>query len=342
MKDSLNLYGELCQVLELKNKDSEKLMKIIKKYHIGSFNKELNSLELLEKFTTNKYVEGNNKLTCNNRKNALKKFIKYTNKKVSKTTKDDVKKYLDYLRDNGGELSSIYIVLSHIRNFFNWAEEEGYISENPTKGIKYKLRVKPRKAIPEKDMNKLRNACKTQEERLIIEFLVNTGVRLNELCTIKLSDVNFNENTIIVFGKGSKTRTVLFNDYTKKLLKKSIKKCSDGIHLLCHDSKGKPVVYTRPLVSGIIKDIAERTDIEYSVHPHLFRHTFATNCLDKGMDLLSIQKLLGHSDVSTTQIYAETNIENVRKEYLKIFKWKDLELINYIVNYVHISNLRRV
>ena len=151
----------------------------------------------------------------------------------------------------------------------------------------------------------------------MIEVLYGCGLRVSELIDLKISNINFKENYLKVDGKGDKTRFVPLAAYTAKLLKEYIshvrsgykinKKCEDILFL---NSRGSAM--SRVIVFIIIKELTEKAGINKKISPHTFRHSFATHLLQNGADLRYIQEMLGHSSITTTEIYTHLKNEELR------------------------------
>ena len=152
----------------------------------------------------------------------------------------------------------------------------------------------------------------------MIALMYATGIRVSELCGIKLSDVSLSHNTINIIGKGDKERIVFFDDETRSILydyltvyrDKFLKKDTQYIFLL---NNGNPM--TRKRFYNILQKRVAMSPLSQRIHPHMLRHTFATELLNNDADLRSIQELLGHSDISTTTIYTHVNNKKVIDEY---------------------------
>ena len=167
----------------------------------------------------------------------------------------------------------------------------------------------------EEEVEKLRMACADVRERAILEMLLATGCRLSELIGMNIEDLNFKDNSIRVIGKGNKERIVFFNPRTKVHLDKYLENRKGNSEALFVGSR-KP--YNRlgsRAVEKIINKIATRAGFDKAVFPHLFRHTMASLGLQAGANIVAIQSLLGHSSVTTTERYAQNNLENVKHEY---------------------------
>ena len=157
-------------------------------------------------------------------------------------------------------------------------------------------------------------------DRLIIEILYATGIRVGELVNIKIKDINKSERTILIHGKGSKERIIPIGDYAIYYLKKYIleyrplllKTNTDYVFLNNHGKK-----LSRQSFYKLVKDLAIKKNIKTEFSPHTLRHSFATHLLDRGADIVSIKEMLGHSSLSTTQIYTHISNQKLKDEYTK-------------------------
>lgn len=157
-------------------------------------------------------------------------------------------------------------------------------------------------------------------DALILELLYSTGVRVSELVSIKIEDINFNKKEIKIFGKGSKERIVLYGnkcsellvDYISKSRKELYSEYSEDYLLL--SKKGRQI--NQREIRSIIDDVTNKAGLKIHISPHVLRHTFATDLLNNGADLRSVQELLGHESLSTTTIYTHITNERLRNVYL--------------------------
>lgn len=325
MEGDVKLYGELCKILKPRgDKKKNEIWKVLKKYQIRSLCDNHSFEDGKQKFLEARVIEGCSKSTVNNYRNTISRLSKWFIEKEGKVpdleeiTKDDIRLFLAYL-ENEKHLrgSSISLTLGVLKNWFMWLEYENYIYKNPAKTIMLKTHKEPRHALTEEEMTKLFNSCRTIKEKALLNFLVNTGCRVGEVIKLKIKDVDFDKNEALVFGKGSKYRTVFFNDETKQLLKENLS-YNKSEYLFCSEkNEYRPV--ERFAIGQCLHRLGERAGIERNIHPHLLRHQFATRALERGMPLTTIQKLLGHSDISTTTIYAETSLTKAKDEYNQYF-----------------------
>lgn len=273
------------------------------------------------------YLKTIRKYSDNTIKAYLNDIYEFTDivKKVDKITEKDVGKYLTYLyEENKLSKSSIGRKLSSIRSFYNYLVKQDMVDENYFKDVNNpkKNMVLP-KFIKDNDINKLFNVCMKDDkvvrrDRLIIELLYSTGIRVSELINIKLSDINFNSNEIMIMGKGSKERIVIFSDTCKEALNNFIKDGRNKLFKFSSDylfiGKSNGHISSK-CVRDIINKIRIKAMVEEKVTPHIFRHTFATDMLNNGADLVSVKELLGHESLNTTSIYTHLTNEQIKKIY---------------------------
>lgn len=249
------------------------------------------------------------------------RFLKeYKINDIKKITKETIRLYFLKQKNNNISNRTLGRYYSSLNSFFIYSIEHEYIDSNPLKFIDY---PKYTKKIPEyiydSQLEKLLNE-KTSENieielrnKLIIYLLLDTGVRVSELVNIKVSDIDIEERIIRVLGKGSKERFVFFTSKTKELLVSYLSKRKEKalVNNLLINYKGEKL--TERSVQKIIKLVGEKIGLD--IHPHLLRHTFATDLLNKGADIRMIQELLGHENLDTTQIYTHVSNSRVKEVY---------------------------
>ncbi|AZA52455.1 site-specific tyrosine recombinase XerD [Chryseobacterium sp. G0201] len=213
--------------------------------------------------------------------------------------------------------------ISSIKAFFKFLLEDEFREDNPAsllEGPKLGLYLPDTLSLP--DINKIISAIEVSSDlgkrnQCIIEVLYGCGLRVSELIDLKISNINFVENYIKVNGKGNKTRFVPLADFTADLLKSYIedtrskckinKKYEDSLFL---NSRGTSM--SRVIVFLIIKELTDKAGVSKKISPHTFRHSFATHLLQNGADLRYIQEMLGHSSITTTEIYTHLKTEELR------------------------------
>ncbi len=241
----------------------------------------------------------------------------------------DIRFYLMYLKDTKKDNnSSIDRKLSAIRGFYKYLANNKVVKNNvfslvngPKKGKKL-----PR-FFEYNELEELFNACDLstplgQRDRLLLEMLYATGVRVSELVNIKVSDIDEGAHNILILGKGNKERYVTYGDYCSEILDLYL---SDGYlklninkspYLFLNNNGGN---LTDRGVRYILDRIIKHTSIQKNISPHMIRHSFATHLLNEGADLLSVQKLLGHESIKATQIYTHVTTDRLKEVYFRSF-----------------------
>lgn len=277
-----------------------------------------------------KYQRNYSDFTCNNYNKDLNEYNSFIlSNKINYKNMDynEAKEYVIYLNKKNDAKSTISRKLSSLRTFYKYLVLNNKVESNPFLLVSS---PKKEKRIPKfinyNNMEEILNVpnIKTKEgqrERVILEVLYASGVRVSELVNIKLKDIDFSNKNILIFGKGSKERLVSFGDYALEYINLYLK---EGRNLLLDGVKSDYLIVgkkseklTTRRVEQIIDDIIKRTSIKLNITPHMFRHTFATHLLDNGCDLLVVQELLGHASLSSTEIYTHVSNEHLREVYLK-------------------------
>ena len=277
-----------------------------------------------------KYQRNYSDFTCNNYNKDLNEYNSFIlSNKINYKNMDynEAKEYVIYLNKKNDAKSTISRKLSSLRTFYKYLVLNNKVESNTFLLVSSpKKEKKIPKFINYNNMEEILNVpnIKTKEgqrERVILEVLYASGVRVSELVNIKLKDIDFSNKNILILGKGSKERLVSFGDYALEYinlyLKEGRKLLLDGVKsdYLIVGKKSEKLTTRR--VEQIIDDIIKRTSIKLNITPHMFRHTFATHLLDNGCDLLVVQELLGHASLSSTEIYTHVSNEHLREVYLK-------------------------
>lgn len=273
-------------------------------------------------------VEANySKNTINSYENDLNKFEEYyKSKDLLKITSKDIEKYIQTLSDLAPTTVSHNI--SSLKTFYSYFLKQGRISNNPTDGIKSpKLGIHLPTYLTIDEVNKLLDIEVTDafssRNKAILELMYATGLRISEVISLEFKNIDYDECIIRVMGKGSKERIVPVNDYAIKYLKEYINNYRPELvkneinNYIFLNNHGR--MLTRQGIFKMIKNYAALKNIKKTIGPHTLRHTFATHLLENGADLRVIQELLGHSDISTTQIYTHLTKEALHNEYKKYF-----------------------
>ncbi len=241
----------------------------------------------------------------------------------------DLRFYLMYLKEEKKEKnSSICRNLSALRTFYNYLMANSLIDNNP---FNYISGPKKEKRLPRYfEYNELEQLFQApdihtpygQRDSLILEMLYATGVRVGELVNIKLKDMNEEERTILILGKGNKERIVHYGEYAKDILEIYLKDGypkinKNNLEYLFINNKGTKL--TERGIRDILNRIIKKTTLHKKISPHMLRHTFATHLLNEGCDILSVQKLLGHESIDATQIYTHVTTDHLKEVYFHSF-----------------------
>lgn len=251
-------------------------------------------------------------------------YLERTGGELPSFCKDDVVGFLEDLRNDGASVSSICRVLSSIRGLGRYMLREGLRDDDPVENIPSprKWATLP-KALSFKQVKGLLNAEGRNRLALrdlaMVELIYSSGLRVSELIALKLSDVNFEAGYLKVLGKGSKERIVPAHAEALGSVRRYIEDLRPGLlkgrrsEFLFLSNRGKPM--TRQRFWQTLKEYGKAAGVDLS--PHTLRHSFATHMLEGGADLRSVQKMLGHSDISTTQIYTKVSMGRAREVYGK-------------------------
>lgn len=243
-------------------------------------------------------------------------------------SREQITGYMTQLKEKGLAAATIARKLAAIKAFYRFMTAEGYMDANPaevveagTKGIKL-----PR-VLSEDEVVRLLNqpditTAEGFRDRTMLEVLYATGMRVSELINLTLGRVDLNMKYIIAFGKGSKERIVPLGSVAAEFLQQYLEKVRPK---LTHEDRNTNIVFlafgghelTRQRFWQIIRAYGRKANINKALTPHILRHSFATHLLDNGADLRSVQELLGHSDISTTQIYTHLTNKRLRDIYAK-------------------------
>ena len=254
----------------------------------------------------------------------LKKFQKIMdNKKINNISKKDIQNYLNELNKNQSS-RSISRNISTLKSFYKYLKINKKITINPMDQINNpKTKKTLPKVLSEEEINNLLDIkLKTNfdyRNKAMLELMYSSGLRVSELINLNLNDIDLDNDTVKIFGKGSKERIIPLNDYAKEALKeyitvhrKELFKHGENNYLFLNNHGNK---MTRQGFFKILQKLAREKNIKTELSPHTLRHSFATHLLKYGADLRSIQELLGHSDISSTQIYTHITNEKLEKNY---------------------------
>ena len=295
--------------------------------------------DLIKKFEDYLYVIKNySKYTVSGYIKDVNDFLKYIRDNKLASSLIDIKRsrtcsyYVSELVKKGYAAKSINRKISSLRTFYNYLLKEGIVDVNYFKEVE---NVKTPKKLPsfvdETDMVTILDSIDTNTDlgnrnRVLLELLYATGMRISEVCSLEIKQINFYNNTIKVFGKGKKDRIViLYKGISDKLkfyidFTRSNLLSISGIEEISNvfiNYKGTPL--TPRGVRKIINNVIDNCAVNKHVSPHMIRHSFATSLLNNGADLRIVQELLGHENLQTTQIYTHVSTENMKSAFEKAF-----------------------
>lgn len=261
----------------------------------------------------------------------LKKFHNYAQgkkKDLLKIETDDITSFLKDQKRKKISSRSLARSVAALRQFYRYLKEEKRVTKNPVDKVQA---PEVQRTLPDyltiAEINDLFGAIKENDpyemrDKAIFELLYSSGLRISEACQLKMEDVDMENMFITVRGKGGRERLVPFGEHSKAILKKYTDQSRDEIlkertsPCLFISKKGDSL--NRKSVWRLLKKYLERTNIAKVVTPHTFRHSFATHMIENNADLRSVQELLGHIDISTTQVYthlANRTLKEVHKKY---------------------------
>ncbi|MGD2072261.1 MAG: tyrosine-type recombinase/integrase [Candidatus Thorarchaeota archaeon] len=308
----------------------------------------MNIKENIEKFLNTVSAERN--LSDNTLKayfgdlSAFGKFLQ--EKDITEINSDDLRQYIRTLEEKNYKDTTIKRKIASIKVFFNFLEQEGIISDSPTRKIRkrYKTAKRLPKVMSKDEIERLLRAAyhevkklneinsqlvesnspnnklmRAYRDRMILEILFSTGIRIGELANLDIEDVNLNDKSILIFGKGRKERIVLISSFEvlkviKKylMLRKNIQSKSKALFL---NKYGKRLsIYS---IEYVFQKYCKKAKIKNHYTPHCLRHTMATMLLSNGADIRAVQEILGHSCITTTQIYTKVSLEHKKKVLMK-------------------------
>ena len=245
----------------------------------------------------------------------------YSHKNITALNTEDIISYLQFLKESGRKASAVSRSLASLRAFYKFLFEKGVTEENLALGVKYE---KTKRKLPEiltpGEVNALfsqlqRGDFKGKRDRAIFEVMYATGMRASEIITLKKSDINFRWKRITCVS-GAKKRTVPLHGEAVDALKAYTTDCRSFLKdtkLLFVNSSGGQM--SRQGLWKLIKEYAKRAGIKKDITPNMLRHSFAAHLIANGADLKSVQEILGHSDISTTQVYLHLEKSRIADVY---------------------------
>ena len=305
---------------------NKSLKKITSEYSISidyiNYDKDFNitNEELISYFIDGKKVEGLSQRTLHAYEQTIRTLLKYVPKGIQEITTEDIKYFMNTKNDEGVSVRTINNNIRNLKSFFKYLTINGLIYNNPMSKIhKIKEPVIVKKPFTNEEIVNLRFAVNKGHirDQAIFELLLSSGMRVGELHKLNITDVNLHNKTCIVTGKGNKERICYFNETTKFLIKQYINERKDDNPALFVSYK-KP--YTRLSVNSVerrIRSLGKKCEIE-NTHPHRLRRTFASSLLRKGVPIEQIKEYLGHTGISTTQLYTIVDESELKHSHKKL------------------------
>lgn len=252
----------------------------------------------------------------------ISSFVDFCDTDISSVTKLHVSSFILHLKEQKLSQTSISRKISAIKSFFKWACANEYVKNNPISFIEQaKIPKHLPKVLSETEITSLEHLNLNLFEKVVVELLYSCGLRVSELCNLQLNNINLKSQHVICFGKGSKERLIPFGKFAKELIVEYLETRENIVEtyglstnkvLLQLDGRET----NRQDVYRLIHSLGKKLNKDIS--PHTLRHTFATHLLDNGADLRIVQELLGHSNVSTTQLYTHISKKRLKDIYFKI------------------------
>ena len=245
---------------------------------------------------------------------------------------DKLREYLHFIQRFEYKKTTIARKTASIRTFYKFLSREKYIESNPAESLTAPKRPKPLpKFLTPEEVEQILNNVSIEtpsgyRNRVILELLWATGMRVSELSNLNIGDINLDENEIRVFGKGAKERIVLMSDRAKKYLEQYLKTARNLIvdieYGKAEYNEDSPVFINRTgfrlqnnFIRKVINETVNKIELPKKVTPHVFRHSFATKLIENGADLRVVQELLGHAGISNTQIYTHISMKHMKDVY---------------------------
>ena len=278
------------------------------------------------------FLENDKKLVSNTLQSYKRDILQYqeylTDKNINylKVNSNMINEYFDYLREEGRKTSTISRNLASIRAFYQFLIRTKKMKKDPTNGVQSpKVEKKVPNILTSKEVELLLEQPKNIDlkgirDKSMLEFAYATGMRVTEIISLDITDVNFKENYVMCKA-GHKKRTIPIGNMCVKALSEYVKSSrpylikDESVKALFVNINGKRL--TRQGFWKIVKYYKEQANITKEITPHVLRHSFATHLLQNGADLKAIQSMLGHSDISSTQVYMQFQNENLKDIYRK-------------------------
>lgn len=274
--------------------------------------------EYIDHLNTEKSLSDNTISSYSRDLTLLADYVKdKTPENTNQITRKEINQYIRELRNQNLSASTINRKIVSIKGFFSWAHNKGIYNTDPTITLEQPKieRFLPR-VLSVKEIESIIDKAQTHKDKAIIDLLYSSGLRVSELINIKRNDINLKANYLKCTGKGNKERLLPFGDKVKYALNIYLQEENvpeDGYLFI--DKNSNPL--SRHYIWRLVKQLSKH--LGKNITPHTLRHSFATHMLENGADLRVVQELLGHSDISTTQIYTHISKKRLKDVYFSIY-----------------------
>ena len=269
---------------------------------------------LIEQYYAALNIEGKSKKTIERYLSQIRTMMEWIQKPLRDITTEDLRYYLAvYQQKRKVSNTTLDGMRKCICAFFSWAEFSDYIEKSPArriKGIKHDTVKEP--ALTSGDIERAMLNCNNERNKAIISFMYETAARVSEVAAVSISDINFQERTVVLHGKGNKDRVSMFTEKSALYLEEYLRHRKSESDVLFESAPGKPI--TDAGIQNMVRCIGEKSGIN-RLHPHRFRVSRITHLVDRGMPLQDVQVLAGHSDINTTQAYYRNTLDNIKHTY---------------------------
>lgn len=278
----------------------------------------------IKMFAASKKVSGRAESSIQKYIYDIKQFKLAVNKPLDTVTAFDVRWYLAFCHENRkNKLSTIEGIRLSLSTFYSYLESEELITRNPMNKVEpIKLPKEIKKSFTSKELEALRSSCKDIRERALIELLYSTGLRVSELCSLNVGDIDLHTQKFTITGKGNKQRIVYISDTAWYHINQYLVDISKKEKCLLFSLKDTPLFISKKRkeritddgIRWILRDVAKRANVN-DIHPHRFRRTFATDMINRGMSIEQVMILMGHSKIDTTMIYYDMKQSSIENSY---------------------------
>ena len=251
-------------------------------------------------------------------------FLNRNRKNILKANRSDIEKFLDERKEQGSKSRTVARNKVSVVNLYKFLVMENYITKNPADNLEI---IRLKRNLPEsltslevENLISIHNekTDKGLRDKAIFELMYSSGLRVSEICSLKIEDISFEGKYLRIFGKGKRERIVPINDSALDILKRYIQTSrvilvkGKNTNELFLNFRGDRI--SRVGIWKIVKDAMRKSGVEKNIHPHTFRHSFATHLIQHGADLRAVQRMLGHSDITTTEIYTHVDSSHLKKQ----------------------------